>query len=99
MYLDLENDKSLVHMKKWLQLGMKAKEEVLKKLNFKTQEEEIYTLTEKTSVIYQIENLLTFPEVKKRIKEGELSIHGWYYKIEDGTIECYNKEKKEFESL
>ncbi len=99
LYLDLENDKSLVHMKKWLQLGMKAKEEVLKKLNFKTQEEEIYTLTEKTSVIYQIENLLTFPEVKKRIKEGELSIHGWYYKIEDGTIECYNKEKKEFESL
>ncbi|RXK13211.1 carbonic anhydrase [Halarcobacter mediterraneus] len=99
LYLDLENDKTLIHMKKWLQLGMKAKEEVLKKLNFKTQEEEIYTLTEKTSVIYQLENLLTFPEVKKRIKEGDLSIHGWYYKIEDGTIECYNKEKKEFESL
>ena len=94
LYLDLDN--SLVHMKKWLQLGIKAKEEVLKKLDFKTQEKEVYTLTEKTSIIHQLKNLLTFPEVKKRIKDNRLSIHGWHYKIEDGTIEYYDRKKNLF---
>lgn len=99
LYMDLDNNTSLVHMKKWLQLGMKAKEEVLRKFDFFEDEDRIYKATEKTSVIHQLENLLTFPEIRKRIKEGNLSIHGWYYKIEDGTIECYNSEKKRYESL
>ncbi|WP_320036115.1 carbonic anhydrase [Halarcobacter sp.] len=99
LYMDLENNNSLVHMKKWLQLGMKAKEEVLRKFDFFEDEERIYRATEKISVIHQLENLLTFPEIKKRIKEGKLNIHGWHYKIEDGTIEYYDNKKKRFENL
>ncbi|WP_321314185.1 carbonic anhydrase [Halarcobacter sp.] len=99
LYMDLENNNSLIHMKKWLQLGMKAKEEVLRKFDFFEDEDRIYRATEKISVIHQLENLLTFPEIKKRIKEGTLNIHGWHYKIEDGTIEYYNNMKKRFENL
>ncbi|QKF81037.1 carbonic anhydrase [Halarcobacter ebronensis] len=97
LYMDLEHNDSLVHMKKWLQLGMKAKEMVLKDFDIKIDEQRVYRETEKKSVICQLENLLTFPEVKKRIDERRLSIHGWYYKIEDGSIEYYNREKKVFE--
>ncbi len=99
LYMDLENNNSLIHMKKWLQLGMKAKEEVLRKFDFFEDEDRIYRATEKISIIHQLENLLTFPEIKKRIKEGTLNIHGWHYKIEDGTIEYYNNMKKRFENL
>ena len=49
--------------------------------------------------MYQLENLLTYPEVKKRVKEKKLEIHGWYYKIEDGMIEAYNQENKRLEKM
>ena len=46
-----------------------------------------------------MENLLTFPEVERKVKNGELQIHGWYYRIEDGTIEYYDGEECSFKPL
>ena len=97
LYMDLEEDDSLIHMKKWLQLGMEAKEAVLKNFDIKVDEQRVYKETEKRSIICQLENLLTFPEIKKRVEDKRLTIHGWYYKIEDGSIEYYNSEKNIFE--
>ena len=56
----------------------------------KNDKEQLYRTTEKVSIVYQMENLLTFPYIVRRIKEGTLQIHGWYYKIENGSIEFYD---------
>ena len=58
--------------------------------------EELLRLTEKLSVIKQIENLLTYPQVKKRFENGTLHVHGWYYDIETGSIDYYNADTYEF---
>jgi len=55
--------------------------------------------TEKISVIYQIDNLLTYPDVKKRVDEGSLYIHAWYYDMASGEIEYYDEESYEFKAL
>jgi len=81
------------------ELCKNAREKVLKEFDFSTNKERVYTETEKKSVVHQLENLLTFPEVKKRLKENTLDVHAWHYKIEDGTIECYNTQTKKFEDL
>jgi carbonic anhydrase len=99
LYQDLNDDIGLIHMRKWLELGKKAKEYVLQNFSTTLTREEIYRKTEKVSILYQLQNLLTYPEVKKRIKENRLEIHGWYYKIEDGMIETYNKKNKGFEMM
>ncbi|MCG3716849.1 carbonic anhydrase, partial [Aliarcobacter butzleri] len=65
----------------------------------KSDEENLYRTTEKISIVYQMENLLTFPYIEERIKNGELQIHGWYYKIEDGSIEYYDGEECSFKPL
>jgi len=44
-------------------------------------------------------DLITFPDVERKIKSGELQIHGWYYRIEDGTIEYYDGEECSFMPL
>ncbi len=97
LYMDLKDDISLIHTKKWLQLGEKAKNYVLNNFGSTITEEEKYRLTEKNSVVFQLENLLTYPKVSEKIQNKQLNIHGWYYKIEDGSIEYYNFETKEFE--
>jgi len=89
-------DEALVHTKKWLELGESAKKSAILSLGVNAPKEDLLRLTEKLSVIKQIENILTYPEVKKRFEDYKLHIHGWYYDIETGKIEYYNAQTYEF---
>jgi carbonic anhydrase len=89
-------DPSLVHTKKWLELGNSAKTSAILSLGVNAPREDLLRLTEKLSVIKQIENILTYPNVKKRFEAGDLNIHGWYYDIETGRIEFYDAETYQF---
>jgi carbonic anhydrase len=99
LYKDFSNEPYLQHIKKWLELGKKAKEYTLLTIPNKNNQEEILRVTEKVSIQYQLENLLTYPEVYRKVQEGTLDIHGWYYKIEDGSIEYYDGESCDFKLL
>lgn len=96
LYQDLSDETHLVHVKKWLELGKKAKEYTLLANPDKSDMGRIYRMTEKISIKHQLENLLTYPEVYRKVKSGELDIHGWYYKIEDGSIEYYDGNNGDF---
>jgi carbonic anhydrase len=84
------DDPSLVHTKKWLELGAIPRKYAVLAHGNSIMSEELLRLTEKFSIIHQIENLLTYPNVKKRFENGDLHIHGWYYNIEDGNIDYYD---------
>ena len=87
---------SMPHTKKWLELGESAKTSAILSLGRNAPQEELLRLTEKLSIIKQIENILTYPIVKQRFEDGILHIHGWYYDIETGQIDYYNAETYEF---
>ncbi len=95
LYEEIE-DPSLIHTKKWLELGESAKTSAILSLGVNAPKEDLLRLTEKLSVIKQIENILTYPNVKKRFEAGDLAIHGWYYDMETGKIDYYNGETYEF---
>jgi len=99
LYKDLSNEPHLVHVNKWLELGKKAKEYTLLATQNKDDKEQILRTTEKISIKHQLENLLTYPEIYRKVTDGELDIHGWYYKIEDGSIEYYDGESCGFKIL
>ena len=46
------------------------------------------------NVLLQMEHLKTHPAVEKRLAEGTLKIHGWYYEIDTGEVHIYNPQKK-----
>lgn len=99
LYKDLSCETDLIHVNKWLKLGQKAKEYTLLAIEDKDNKEKILRTTEKISVKHQLENLLTYPAIVKKVNEGTLDIHGWYYKIEDGSIEYYDGESCGFKKL
>ena len=99
LYQDLGNSPDLVNVKKWLELGKRAKEYTLLAIEDKSNPEKLYRATERISIVHQMENLLTYPYVEKKVKSGEIQLHGWYYKIEDGTIEYYDGEECSFREL
>jgi len=99
LYMDLSDEPHLMHVKKWLELGKEAKDETLNYVKNKNDKEAILRTTERISIKYQLESLLTYPEVKRKVDAGELDIHGWYYKIENGTIEYYDGDVHNYKVL
>lgn len=90
------SDPELVHTKTWLTLGESAKSQAILALGLNADKEVLYRLTEKLSVISQLENLLTYPSVSKRVDSGEIAIHGWVYDIQSGEIEYFDPEISQF---
>ena len=54
-------------------------------------------LTEKLNVLQQMRNLLSYPFVQRRVREGSLKILGWYYIIETGEVFNFNDDTGHFE--
>lgn len=98
LYKDID-EKPFIHTKKWLTLGEKAKSLALLLLDKNAPKNKLLRLTEKLSLISQIENLLTYPYVKEKVDNGTLYIHAWIYDIENGDIEYYDPDDYEFKSL
>jgi len=97
LYKDIPNNEDFINIRKWLKLGEKAKKISLEKTY--SSKEELYKATEKNSIICQLENLLTYPYIEKRIYEHKIKIHAWYYNLEDGSIEYYDKDMSCFKDI
>ena len=97
LYQNLPDDPEMIAIKKWLKVAEPVKKYVLKQIkNDKVDKKKLLELTEKTSIKFQIRNLLTYPGIKRRVENKKLSIHGWYLNIGNGKIEYYDLEKDTF---
>ena len=99
LYEDIPNTQNYINIRKWLELGKIAKEMTLENKHLYKNEQELYKATEKNSIICQLENLLTYPAIKEKIEFNQLFIHGWYYNLDDGSIEYYDKQKNAFKEI
>jgi carbonic anhydrase len=87
-----------IHTIKWLELASDAKAAALAALPH-APEHQLRVYTEKISVVFQLENLLSYPAVRRGVEEGHIFLHGWHYDIEHGTIEYYDDETTAFRAL
>lgn len=91
--------KSLNFVAKWLKIAEPAKKMTLMTTNPSTPKETVYKIAEQISVVYQLENLLSYPFIKERVKNGSLVLHGWYFTIETGELEYYDPEQYKFVAM
>jgi carbonic anhydrase len=52
--------------------------------------------TEERAVVLQLERLMGYPMVRRRVEAGALTLHGWHYVIEDGEIHVFDAEQARF---
>lgn len=72
-------DAATPHITKWLELGREA-------MLRGPVDEDLLRQTEQRVIALQIERLMTFPVVRERVERGNVSLHGWYYVIEEGRV-------------
>ena len=46
--------------------------------------------TEQRAVVLQLERLMDYPMVRRRIEDGRITLHGWHYVIEDGEVHVFD---------
>ncbi|MBH8554273.1 carbonic anhydrase [Nostocaceae cyanobacterium CENA357] len=55
--------------------------------------EELLEIIIAENVLTQIENLRTYPVIRSKLHQGQLSIYAWIYQIETGEVLAYDSQK------
>jgi carbonic anhydrase len=79
-----------LHMKQWLELARDAVLPV-------TPSEEALRRTEQRAVALQMERLMDYPMVRRRVEAGELYLRGWHYLLGEGKVLVLDVESGRFE--
>lgn len=80
---------------RWMHVADPVRERVLRELPHKTEDQRCKAC-EMASILHSLDNLLTYPWLKRRVEEGTLVLHGWYFDIETGALLAYSPRKQEF---
>lgn len=80
---------------RWLTSAKDAKS-ALKLLPAGAGAEEKANAISKLSILRQIDNVKTYPIVQKRLQQGDLNMHGWYFDIKNADIYSYDFSKHQY---
>jgi carbonic anhydrase len=64
----------------------------------KTQDERVRA-AEEENVLFSIERLRLYPCVAKRLEEGALRLHAWFFKIATAELFAYDPALREFQLI
>ncbi|WFU41261.1 carbonic anhydrase [Bradyrhizobium sp. CB82] len=82
---------------KWMQMFIKPGE-VVEQRNHETMAQFVERI-EKAAVFRSLENLMTFPFVRKAVDTGQMQLHGAYFGVAEGSLFVLDKVAKEFKSV
>lgn len=105
-----EHPEELALTRKWLAQGSRVRDLILAqrapggslarpRFGGRMEREHVMRATEKAMVVQHLANLMTYPAVARRVADGSLTLHGWYYVIERGVVEAYTPEQLSFVPL
>jgi carbonic anhydrase len=61
-------------------------------------DEEKARVCEQAAVLVSLENLMTFPSIRQRVREKQLRLHGWYIDIRSCDLRIYDPVGQRFEA-
>ena len=81
---------------RWMQMFVKPGE-VVEQRDHESMQDFVVRI-EKAAVFRSLENLLTFPFVRKAVDAGQMQLHGAYFGVAEGSLFVLDKAAKEFKS-
>jgi len=82
---------------KWMAMFIKPGEKVEQRDHETMQD--FVTRIEKAAVFRSLENLMTFPFVKRQVERNELHLHGAYFGVAEGSLFVLDQAAKEFRGV
>lgn len=80
---------------RWVRIAEPARERVMRQLPQASLAERLRAC-EQASILVSLRNLESFPWVRKRVADGELTLHGWYFDLDAGALLAYSARSDSF---
>lgn len=82
----------------WLSVGHETKACVESALKHADEGTRIRAL-EQAIILTSLKNLMSFPWIEEKVKEGKILLHGWYFDMPNGKILAYDEGTNSFMDL
>ena len=82
-------------LQRWMDIAEPARMQVLRHLPGASQAEQ-RRACEQASILISLHNLSAMPAVMKRLEQGDLSLHGWYFDLASGSLHAYSPRADAF---
>jgi carbonic anhydrase len=82
----------------WVTIARQARERVMRELPHEPAAVQAKAC-EQWAISLSLDNLMSFPWIRRRVQDGSLALHGWYFDLEVGELLGYSAEKAEFVAL
>lgn len=82
----------------WMCLAESARAEVMAELPDAPLEQQ-ERACEQRAILVSLGNLMTFPWIRERVESGKLTLHGWYFDIEQGQLLRYDAAVRGYVAL
>lgn len=93
--LNPELMEGLPAVREWLR-NAESTSQIMKEIYPHLKGEKLFAATIKENVLMQLEHLRTHPAVAKRLRGGDLKLHGWIYSIATGEVWLYDSTQGKF---
>lgn len=88
---------NLSHLDSWLENARPSLHRYLVEQHLHKGDEDLaHDAVSKLNVISQLENLASYPNVQSRLSSGKVTLHGWWYKIDEAELYEYDSSTRKF---
>jgi len=95
----LPPDSSMPHLQDWLALAAPVRQVLQTQYSHLKSHAEQITAAGEENVLFALENLYSYPCVEKRLNDGSLRLHGWFFKIASAELFAFDPEAHQFKPL
>lgn len=90
---------ALPHLAGWLELAQPVREVLARDYRHLTEPTARMTAAAEENVLFALENLHNYPCVQRRLADGSLHLHGWFFKIASAELFAFDPETNQFTAL
>lgn len=80
---------------RWMQIAEPVAQRVRRELGHRSAAEQ-HRACELSSILQSLQNLMTYPWIRRRVESGSLNLHGWYFDMESGALMAYSERQQQF---
>lgn len=89
-------DPALPHLDQWLKLAAPVRKIVETEYRHLADDAERSTAAAEENVLFALENLRSYSCVQRRLADGSLHLHGWFFKIATAELFTFDPEVNQF---
>ena len=90
---------SMPNLDEWLRVAQPVRQIIQRQYQHLTHDTERATAAAEENVLFALENLHSYPAVQRRLADGSLHLHGWFFKIASAELFAFDPELNQFVPL